>query len=314
MLQLITKGKIDKSVNALYNKQKCVNAKRVIVLNLLKEVLTTSGAAKEWGKSSTTFRNACLSGRFNEDECCKSGSDWIMLRSAVIREFGQPPDRGEIKEGGILNMVLGFLGQFRPTREFPKDLAMLSKVTLDVKFIGDWSYSGKDHKIVIAPVSDYHKPFIVIVFARDYSSPMLNPHETFSAIITNLKQYDISLNECEVYLDFGLRFEESRRKKEIYGWNFDIQGDKLDDTFSQLKLDVLPEKIQEIFNCCYAELKPNYGMNINYIESMGDREWLIRKALHDVPEDYRDGFIKEVLSRDDNWHKKYMGMPAPDQR
>lgn len=295
-------------------KIKCGNAKRVIVLNLLKEVLTTSGAAKEWGKSSTTFRNACLNGRLSEDDCCKSGSDWIMLRSAVIREFGPPPDRGDIKKGGILNMVLGFLSQFRPNREFPKDLAMLSKVTLDVKFIGDWSYSGRDHKIVIAPAPNYHKPYIVIVFAMDYSSPMQNPYQTFSAIITNLKQYAISLDECEVYLDFGLRFEESRRKKEIYRWDFDIRGDKLDDTFSQLSLDDLPENIREVFNRCYAELRPNYGLNINYIESMYDREWLLRKALQDVPEDYRDGFIKEALRGADNWHKKYLGMPAPDQR
>lgn len=281
-------------------------------MNILDEALTTSEAAIEWGKDDSTIRKALVSRRFRDGEYRKAGKDWLVTRSAMLRVFGVPVKSKKIATNGILTMVTGWLEHLSFKDHFPENLAYTTKVAFDVLFRTQYADSEKRHKIVLAPLPDYSKPYVVIVFARDVASPMNFPRETFSAIIANIKRYNIKPEDCEIYLDFGLKFESSRRDNEIYKWNYQINNDNLVDSFEHYKLEQLPVQIHTFIKECYAELKPNYGMNINYLDSYEDRLWLVKKVFEDVPEESREGLIKQAMNFD--WNDGYCKLPPPDQR
>ena len=66
-------------------------------MNPLYEVLTISEASKLWGLASSTLRWAIRRGKFKvdclnplDDEVRKDGREWLLLRSAMIRVYGEP--------------------------------------------------------------------------------------------------------------------------------------------------------------------------------------------------------------------------------
>jgi len=58
--------------------------------NCLNEVLTAAEASRIWGKDPSTIKKRCQEGRWLEGEYRKSGKEWLILRSALIREYGEP--------------------------------------------------------------------------------------------------------------------------------------------------------------------------------------------------------------------------------
>lgn len=62
-------------------------------MNPLDEVLTLSEAAQLWQMDSSTLRNVLLGNRkkcFLEGEFRKSADTWLILKSAMIRLYGEP--------------------------------------------------------------------------------------------------------------------------------------------------------------------------------------------------------------------------------
>jgi hypothetical protein len=58
-------------------------------LNPLTEVVTTSEASQKWGLASSTLRCSIKFGRFKPDEIRKAGREWLILRSAIVRLYGE---------------------------------------------------------------------------------------------------------------------------------------------------------------------------------------------------------------------------------
>lgn len=60
---------------------------------LLNHVMTVAEAAKRWGKSVVTVRQACTgykkaAPRFRENEARRSGATWLVTRDGMTRVFG----------------------------------------------------------------------------------------------------------------------------------------------------------------------------------------------------------------------------------
>lgn len=61
-------------------------------MNPLHEVLTLGEATQIWNLADSTLRWAIRRGRFKEDECRKAGQEWLILKSAMIRLYGEPKE------------------------------------------------------------------------------------------------------------------------------------------------------------------------------------------------------------------------------
>ena len=66
-------------------------------MNPLYEVVTTSEVHKLWGLATSTIRWARRRGKFKvgcvnpeDDEARKNGREWLFLKSAMIRVYGEP--------------------------------------------------------------------------------------------------------------------------------------------------------------------------------------------------------------------------------
>jgi hypothetical protein len=59
-------------------------------MNPLDEVLTIGEATQQWGLADSTLRWAIRRGRFKEDEYRKTGREYLILKSAMIRLYGPP--------------------------------------------------------------------------------------------------------------------------------------------------------------------------------------------------------------------------------
>lgn len=58
--------------------------------NVLEEVMTLKEAAGRYGKADVTLRINIQKGKFVENiDCRKSGGTWIILKSALEREYGK---------------------------------------------------------------------------------------------------------------------------------------------------------------------------------------------------------------------------------
>ena len=58
--------------------------------NCLDRVLTAGEAAKRWGLHISTVSTACREGRFRPGEVRRTGRDWLVLTSAMVRVYGRP--------------------------------------------------------------------------------------------------------------------------------------------------------------------------------------------------------------------------------
>ncbi len=54
-------------------------------------MISLSDAAERWGRADATIRQGILRGKFVENvDCKKFGKQWVILESALIREYGEP--------------------------------------------------------------------------------------------------------------------------------------------------------------------------------------------------------------------------------
>ena len=61
-------------------------------------LMACSDAASLWGLNESTVRKAIASGRLSSGaDACKYGKQWVVTRSAMIREFGGPSQSQESK-------------------------------------------------------------------------------------------------------------------------------------------------------------------------------------------------------------------------
>ena len=63
-------------------------------MNELNEVMTVAEAAKLWGKSVVTVRQACTGykkadPRFTQEEARQSGATWLIIKTGMERVFGK---------------------------------------------------------------------------------------------------------------------------------------------------------------------------------------------------------------------------------
>lgn len=56
----------------------------------LDTVVTAAEAARMWGKHASTIKKRCQEGRWGAGEYRHAGKEWLILRSALVREYGEP--------------------------------------------------------------------------------------------------------------------------------------------------------------------------------------------------------------------------------
>ncbi|MHB1681567.1 MAG: helix-turn-helix domain-containing protein [Bacilli bacterium] len=56
----------------------------------LDKVMTAAEAARLWGKDPSTIKKRCQEGRWHPGEYRRAGKEWLILRSALVREYGEP--------------------------------------------------------------------------------------------------------------------------------------------------------------------------------------------------------------------------------
>lgn len=61
-------------------------------MNLLDEVMTLQEAAHEWNFDDSTLRHAISKNKFSKDEVKKSANTWLILKSGMIRLYGNKND------------------------------------------------------------------------------------------------------------------------------------------------------------------------------------------------------------------------------
>lgn len=54
----------------------------------LSNVLTAAEAARIWHKDPSTIKKRCQEGRWNKGEYRRAGKEWLILRVALVREYG----------------------------------------------------------------------------------------------------------------------------------------------------------------------------------------------------------------------------------
>lgn len=59
------------------------------------DVMTTQEAGERWGIGADAIKHVCLKHyarkRFKEDECKKSGKNWLVTVAGMTRLYGQEP-------------------------------------------------------------------------------------------------------------------------------------------------------------------------------------------------------------------------------
>ncbi len=55
------------------------------------DVMTTEEASYIYHRTAHTIKQACLSGRLRENECRKSGKNWLVTRAGMERLYGKEP-------------------------------------------------------------------------------------------------------------------------------------------------------------------------------------------------------------------------------
>jgi len=58
-------------------------------MNILDNVMTLQEAAQEWGIDDSTLRHAIKRKKFKDDEVKKSANTWLILKSGMIRLYGE---------------------------------------------------------------------------------------------------------------------------------------------------------------------------------------------------------------------------------
>lgn len=61
------------------------------MINPFDGLYSLSDAARIWGKDDSTLRRAILNGKLLEGiDCKKFGKQWVVTKSAMLREYGEP--------------------------------------------------------------------------------------------------------------------------------------------------------------------------------------------------------------------------------
>ena len=63
----------------------------------IKNVITTTEAARLWRLDPSTVKKACQQGRFAREEHRKSGRDWLVTRGGMERLYGPQPEERPCK-------------------------------------------------------------------------------------------------------------------------------------------------------------------------------------------------------------------------
>lgn len=67
------------------------------MIDILDRVVTAAEAARIWGKDASTIKRRCQQGRFLDGEYRRAGKEWLILKSALIRVYGEPKNNLEIE-------------------------------------------------------------------------------------------------------------------------------------------------------------------------------------------------------------------------
>ncbi len=60
---------------------------------IFESLISLGDAGKLWNKNEGNLRHAIQRGKFKENvDCKKFGKQWVFLKAALIREYGEPKE------------------------------------------------------------------------------------------------------------------------------------------------------------------------------------------------------------------------------